>query len=124
MVVSTSIFLCFSRLYVLAQEYDMRRRALVGELFVAKHSKRSLTHEDSESALTGAKALDEAAKLAGAFNSEMDKCFQSFCAGVDKNVRDGDRCNIRVDRRLWRVQFLTCSIYRCLRFSSELTLGL
>ena len=94
----------------------MRRGALVGELFAAKHSKRSLTHEDSESAVTAAKALDEAGKLAGAFNLEVQKCFQFMCAGADNYGGDGDGWNMRVDQRLWRVQFLTCSLYRWLWF--------
>ncbi len=91
----------------------MRRGVPVGGLFVAKQSKRSLTHEDSSSAQTWAAALLEAGKLANAFNSEVQKCFQFVCAGNDNNYGGGgDMWNPRVDQRLWRVQFLTCSIYR------------
>lgn len=86
------------------QEFDTRQGVLVGDLFVAKHSKRS-AHEDTSSVDIAAKALTEAGKLATVFNSAVQSRL-SVCGP-----------NGRVDPRVWGVQFLSCSTYT-LVFSS------
>lgn len=85
------------------QEYDSRRGALVGQLLVAKNSKRSSGPENDSSAETAAEIQAEVTKISDAFNSEVQKCLSDT-----PHERKG-----RVDRRVWEIEFLACSVYRC-----------
>lgn len=90
----------------LKQEFDSQRRELVGDLLVAKQSKRR-NHDDNEaSASAAATSLAEATKLADSFNTEVHRRLWPMSDILDEG--NGGF----VDRRAWRIEFLRCSIYR------------
>lgn len=75
---------------------------------MAKNWKRSSGPENDFAAETAAEIQAKVTEISDAFNSEVRKC-------LNVNVIPHER-NGRVDRRVWRIEFLACSIYRFVWF--------
>lgn len=81
------------------QEYDSRADELVGPELVAKESKYEGRHGKT-SFDHAASSLAEATRSATAFN-----------LSVKTHLSLHDESNLRVDRRVWEISFLGCSLY-------------
>lgn len=69
---------------------------------MAKNSKRSSGPDNEASAVTAAESQAQAMRISDAFNAEVQKRLNNI-----SYERNG-----HVDRRVWGIDFLACSIYR------------